>query len=435
MELALRYGREGIAVQVPDANVRYVLRFRPFRPLEPPRVAVTHALRNPRGCPPLRELARGKGDVCVVTSDITRPVPNAIVLPPILEELEAAGVTAERVTILIATGSHRPNTTDELHEMLGDEVMGSGAAVVNHNAFASEELLPRGHTRRGTPVLVNRLYAEADLRVSVALVEPHLIAGFSGGRKAICPGIVGIETILSFHAPPLVQPDEACAGLLDGNPAHEEALEAAIIAGAPELTVNVVLDEQRRMTGLFVGEMEAAHLAAVAHSLTQSKVAIPEPVDVAITTSAGYPLDLTFYQGIKGIAAPLRIMKPGGTIIVAHECAEGLGEPDLVRRIMEIDDLETYLPRVCDPSYFHMDQWHAQFMKVRRHVGEILNYSTGIPEHLQARCFVTPIASVEEGVELALSRHGRNASIAVLPEGPYVLPCLVGDPIHRLGCA
>ncbi len=431
MQITLSYGRTGLPVALPDANVRHVLRFRALPPIEEPRDTIVAALRQPNGCLPLRELARGRETVCLVTSDITRPVPNPLLLPPILDELTAAGVAPERVTILIGTGSHRPNTSDELREMLGDEVVGSGVEIVNHDAYDPRQLVVRGQTRRGTPVRANRRYAEAGLRVCLTLVEPHLIAGFSGGRKAICPGIAGIETILRFHAPELVQPEEACAGLIDGNPAHQESLEAAALAGAPELSVNVTLDEARRLTGVFAGEMEAAHRAAVAHSVAQSKVAIPRPVDIAITTSAGHPLDLTFYQGVKGIAAPLRILKPGGTILVAHECAEGIGEPDLVRRMMETENLDTYVPRIWDATWFHMDQWYAQFAKIRRRAGEVLNYSTGVPRDQQARCFVTPVAGVEEGVARALGRHGPDAAIAVLPEGPYVLPCLEGDDLDR----
>jgi nickel-dependent lactate racemase len=308
--------------------------------------------------------------------------------------------------------------------MLGPEVIDRGVSVVNHDAFDPAGLVARGQTRRGTPVSVSREYAESDLRLSAALVEPHLIAGFSGGRKAICPGIAGIETILRFHAPELVQPDAARAGLLDGNPAHEESFEAASLAGAPGLTVNVTLDEERRVTGVFAGEMDQAHRAAVRHSLAQSRVAIPAAVDIAVTTAAGHPLDLTFYQSVKGLAAPVGILNPGGTIVAAHECAEGIGEPDLVRAMMDTTDLETYVPRVFDPAWFHMDQWVAQFTKIRRRATEVMCYSSGVPTEQLARCFVTPISSVEDGVRRALDRHGPGATIAVIPEGPYVLPCL-----------
>jgi len=424
MDLTLSYGRCGLPVSLPDGNVRHVLRFRPTPAIEEPEGAVLAAICAPTGCPPLPEIAAGRGNACLVTSDITRPVPNALLLPPILRELDAAGLPPERVTILIGTGSHRPNTPDELRGMLGDEAFGSGARIVNHNAYDADGLVLKGVTARGTPVHVSRAYVEADLRVSLSLVEPHVIAGFSGGRKAICPAICGIETILRFHAPDLIQPEEARAGLHEGNPAHEEAVEATRIAGAPELTVNATLDERRRMTGAFAGELEAAHRAAVNHSVAQSQVTMAEPVDIAITTSAGFPLDLTFYQSVKGIAAALPILKPGGTIIIAHECAEGIGEEDFTRRMLETDDFDSYIPRVWDPSYFHMDQWHAQFAKVRRRASEVLDFSEGIPREQLARCFVTPIDSLEEGVSRALGKHGPGASIAVLPEGPYVLTCL-----------
>jgi len=424
MDLTLSYGRRGLPVSLPDENVRHVLRFRPTPVIADPEQAVLAVLREPTGCPPLGAIAVGKRNACVVTSDITRPVPNALLLPPVLRELAAAGLPPERVTILIGTGSHRPNTLDELRGMLGDEAFGSGARIVNHDAYRADGLVLKGTTARGTPVHVSRAYVEADLRVSLSLVEPHLIAGFSGGRKTICPGVCGIETILRFHGPELIQPDEARAGLLDGNPAHEEALEATRIAAAPELTVNATLDERRRMTGVFAGELDSAHRAAVAHSVAQSQVGIPEPVDIAITTSAGFPLDLTFYQSVKGIAAAVPILKPGGTIIIVHECAEGIGEGDFARRMLETEDFDAYIPRVWDPSYFHMDQWHAQFAKVRRRASGVLDFCEGIPREQLARCFVTPIESVEGGVKRALNKHGPGASIAVLPEGPYVLACL-----------
>jgi nickel-dependent lactate racemase len=218
---------------------------------------------------------------------------------------------------------------------------------------------------------------------------------------------------------------------MDGNPAHQESLEAARIAGTPEMTVNATLDQARKVTGVFAGELAAAHGAAVAQSVAQSKVAIPAPVDIAITTGAGHPLDLTFYQSVKGLAAPVPILKPGGTLIAATECAEGIGEPDLVRRIMELEEFGAYQPRVHDPTYFHMDQWHAQYAKVRRRAGEVLVSSGGVPRDHLERCFVTPVGSVEEGVERALATHGPRAAIAVIPEGPYVLACLEGDRIDR----
>jgi len=432
MDVSLRYGRRGLPVHLPDGNVRHLLRFHPLPAIDDPCAAVGQALHRPRGCLPLRELAVRRRDACIVTSDITRPVPNRVILPVLLSEMQAAGLPPGRVTILIGTGLHRANTPDELQEMLGEEVLSSGAQVVNHIARDTDAQVYRGATARGTPVYVDRAYAEADLRLAVSLVEPHLMAGFSGGRKAICPGVCGMETVRLFHGPWFLEPDEACAGVLDGNPVHEECLDIVALAGRPELTVNVTLSECRQLTGVFAGQMEACHLAAVERSVAQSKVVVPEPVDIVVTTNAGYPLDLTFYQGIKGMTAAVPILRLGGTIIIAHECAEGLGSPEFTELLLTVDDPEAYVAKTWDRSFWCIDQWqfHEQ-VKVLRRAGEVLNLSGGIPDDRLARCFVTPIHSVEEGIERALTRHGRDASLALIPEGPYVLACVEGDMIDR----
>lgn len=432
MDIELRYGRQGLQAVLPDANVRHVLRFRPLPAIEDTRAATEEALRTPIGCAPLSEIAAGRRDACIVTSDITRPVPNSVVLPVLLEELAAAGLRTEDITILIGTGLHRANTPLELEEMLGRRVWASGARIVNHVAREADSQVHLGRTRRDTPVYIDRAYVEADLRLAVSLVEPHLMAGFSGGRKAICPGVCGMETIRIFHGPWFLEPDNACAGIIDGNPVHGEALEIATIAGRPEFTVNVTLDESRRLTGVFAGELEACHMAAVSRSVEQSKVAIPQPVDIVVTTNAGYPLDLTFYQGVKGMIAAVPVLKPGGTVVIAHECAEGIGGSEFTDLMLSVDDMEAYLEKTWDRSFYRIDQWQLhEHAKVLRCASEALSLSGGIPRDRLERCFVTPIDSVEDGVERALARHGRDAAIAVIPEGPYVLACVEGDTIDR----
>ncbi|MGQ9731329.1 MAG: nickel-dependent lactate racemase [Candidatus Zipacnadales bacterium] len=432
MDITLRYGRHGLPVGLPDRNVQHVLRFHAPPPLRKPALALRQLLHNPLGCPSLREVAAGRRNACIVTADITRPLPNAIVLATLLEELQAAGLPPERVTILIGTGLHRPNGPAELREMLGDKVLSSGVRIVNHVARDVEGQVGLGMTKQGTPVLIDRTYVEADLKLSVSLVEPHLMAGFSGGRKALCPGICGAETILRFHAPPLLEAQTACAGVLDGNPVHEEALAIATLAGRPDLTVNVTLDEDRQVTGIFVGELESCHIAAVRQSVAQSKIALPEPVDIVVTTNAGYPLDLTFYQGVKGMIAAMPILKPGGTIIIAHECAEGIGGPEFSKLILGLDSLDEFVEHLRNSSDVYIDQWQLEEqVKVLRHADEIMSLSGGIPDKLLARCFVTPISSIEEGLLRALRKHGSQASIAVIPEGPYVLACLAGDLVDK----
>jgi len=432
MDLTLRYGRRGLPVALPDDRVRHVLRFHPLPVIEAPSSAIRAAVRAPIGCAPLREMAAGRRNACIVTSDLTRPVPNGLILPVLLDELRAAGLSPEGVTVLIGTGLHRANTPGELREMLGSEVIESGVRIINHVARNADEQVYLGETPRGTPVHVDRVCVESDLKLAVSLVEPHLMAGFSGGRKAICPGVCGLETIRRFHGPRLLDPDEACAGLLDGNPVHEEALAVATLAGRPDFTVNVTLDESRALTGVFAGELQACHLAAVQRSVAQSKVAIPEPVDVVVTTNAGYPLDLTYYQGIKGMIAAVPILKRGGTILIAHECAEGIGGAEFTGLMQSVDDPHDYIARTWDDRVFCLDQWqlHEQ-VKVLRWAGEVLNLSGGLTAEQQAQCFVTPLESLEEGVARALTKHGPNATLAVIPEGPYVLACLAGDRIDR----
>jgi nickel-dependent lactate racemase len=427
MRTHLRYGRQGLDVELPDDNVLAELHLTPMRSIENPADAVAEALRRPIGGPPLCELAGGRANACVVISDVTRPVPNRDILPPLLSCLESAGVARGGITILIGTGLHRPNEGDELVEMLGREVT-DGYCVMNHDGRDMESHADLGRTEprpelglAGTPVQLDRRYVEAELRIGVSLIEPHLMAGYSGGRKAICPGVASVETIRVFHGPQLMEPEESRAGLLDGNPCHAESL-AIVGKRPPDFILNVTLDERRRMTGVFAGDWREAWLAGVAHCGKAARATVPEPVDIVVTTSAGYPLDLTFYQAVKGIIQATPIVKPGGTVIIASECAEGIGGPEFTRLILSVDDLEAFVRRTYEPDFFVIDQWQLHMLARARRRAEVYCFCEGIPRETQERLFVTPVQSVEQGLELALRKHGRGATIGVIPEGPYVLP-------------
>jgi nickel-dependent lactate racemase len=272
---------------------------------------------------------------------------------------------------------------------------------------------------------------EPDLKILTGLIEPHLMAGYSGGRKAICPGLCAAETIMTWHSPRMLDPDEARAGNLYQNPVHDEALVIADRAGGADLIVNVVMDEQRRITGLFAGDMRQAHLAGMELAEQQTKVTLDEPVDIVLTTAAGYPLDLTFYQGVKGMIAALPIVKPGGTIIVAQENAEGIGGAEFTELILGQGSLEDFMECAFAGHSCNIDQWQLQEMHKVCRQASILNYSTGVSPEVQRELFVEPVASVEAGVAEALRRHGPDATIAVIPEGPYVLACLSEDLVGR----
>lgn len=442
MNINLRYGRDGLPVELPEANVKHVLRMNELPVIADPRAAAAAALREPIGSAPLAELAQGRRNAVIVVSDLTRPVPNALLLPPVLDCLRESGMAAEDITILVATGLHRGNTEVELAEMLGPEVMASGCRIENHAARDKESQVDLGMTPGGIPVKVDRRYVEADLKILTGLIEPHLMAGYSGGRKAICPGLCAAETIMAWHSPRMLDPEEARAGNLHGNPVHAEALAVADMANGTAgpvmqyvtpavFMVNVVMNERREITGLFAGEMREAHLAGMERAEQQTKVALDGPVDIVITTSAGYPLDLTFYQGVKGLLAALPIVKPGGTIIIAQENAEGIGGPEFTELILGQGDLEDFIEKAFAGHLCSIDQWQLQEMhKVCRHAS-VFSYSSGVPINVQRELFVEPVASVEQAVADALARHGAEATIAVIPEGPYVLACLRDDLVGR----
>ncbi len=426
----LRYGRDGLEVELPDANVSAVLRQQQLPPLDDPAQAARDALAEPIGSPPLREIAEGRAHACIVVSDITRPVPNPVILPPILEALGEAGIGAERVTILIATGLHRPATDAEISEICGGEVLASGARVVNHRASNEDEQVHLGETSRGTPAFADRIYMDADLTILTGLVEPHLMAGYSGGRKAICPGVAGCETIMAFHGPQLLEPPQARAGNLVDNPVHEEALAVADLAGGADFIVNVTLDEERAITGVFAGDMRSAHRAAMARCEQQAKVVLDEPADIVVTSGGGYPLDLTLYQSTKGIVAADLICREGGTIIIAQQNAEGLGSPDFSRLICQ-EDVHACIQDALRTGDICIDTWQLHVVEKALRRCKVISVSD-LPAEDAERTPFDRTGTVEEAVEKALSEHGPHARIAVVPEGPYVLGCLASDPVGRM---
>jgi nickel-dependent lactate racemase len=421
MRVRLEYGRAGLEVELPDANVVGVLKLKPAPAIPNPPAAVAEALANPIGAKSLVELARGRRDACIVVCDVTRPVPNTILLPPILDALESGGLTRDRVTILIATGTHRPNHGAELDSMLGREIA-STCRIVNHVCTDSDSQKCLGVSPNGVPVALNRTYCDADLKLSVGLIEPHFMAGFSGGRKLIMPGIAALETVQAWHSPRFLEHPNATSGVVDGNPVHEESLAIAKMA-RPDMIMDVTLDEQNRITGVFAGDLEAAWLAGVAFAQEHVRASVPEPVDIVVTTCAGAPLDATFYQAVKGMVGALPIVKPGGSIVIASECAEGVGSEPFRRQLVENDDLETYIEAMQrDDWTFVPDQWEVEELAKAVRDTTVYCVAAGIAAETLAQCFVTPANTVEQGVAAAMERHGPDARIAVIPKGPYVIP-------------
>jgi nickel-dependent lactate racemase len=422
MQITLDYGRTGLAVNLPADRVVGPLAIRNVAPLPDPAGALEAALREPIGARPLAELARGRKDACILICDITRPVPNRLILPPVLRTLEVAGIPRDKITILIATGLHRPNEGAELVELVGEEIA-ANYRIENHHGQARDEHDYLGTTANGVPIWLDSRYVRADLKISTGLIEPHLMAGYSGGRKVICPGIAALETVKVWHGPRFLEHPNADAGIVAGNPVHEENTRIALQAGC-DFIVNVCIDGQRRITWLGAGDMIRAWETGVKFVESVVRVPVPEPVDVVLTSCAGYPLDTTWYQAVKGLTGALPIVKKGGTIVMAASLSEGLGSPDFQRLLAENPDLAEFKRKILGTDYFVLDQWQLEeFAKVVAHCN-VAVVTDGLPADVLRKCHVEPAASAEAAVTAALAAAGPAAKVAVIPKGPYVLPYL-----------
>ena len=419
MQVGMKYGRGLLEVEIPEKNLAGVLTLQESVPIENPDHAVWDAIQSPIQSAPLAALAQNRTSACVVISDITRPVPNKLILPPILQTLESSGIPRENITILIATGIHRPNEGKELEEMVGADIMNS-YRIVNHFSQKIETHQYLGSTQGGAPVYIDKTYLESDLKVTTALIEPHLMAGYSGGRKSICPGLASIETMKVLHGPQILEHPKASVGILEGNPLHIEATEIALMAGV-DFNVNVTIDDQRRLTGIFAGDIVESHLAGVRSVEKQVKLTVPQPVDAVLVSSAGYPLDTTFYQAVKGVLAAVEIVKPNGSIILVAECSQGIGSGPFTDLILKTKDLKQFIHDIHDPANFVIDQWQLEELAKAVRKAEIYCYAEGIPYDQLKDLFVQPIQTPQEGIERVLSKHGEDAQIAALPDGPYVL--------------
>jgi len=424
INVILDYGRTGIRVELPAERVVGTLAIRDVPPLDDPEGAVKGALESPTGTPALRRLADGRKDACILICDITRPVPNRTILGPMLHVLSEAGIARERTLILVATGLHRPSTDAEKLEMLGAEIVAS-YPVEDHFGTRIDEHTLVGTSPRGIPAWIDSRYVRADLKIATGLIEPHLMAGYSGGRKLICPGVAALETVKRWHGPELLEHPNADCGILDGNPVHEENTAIARMAGC-DFIVNVTLDSQRRVTSVVAGDMEQAFLEGVRFMSGVCRATVSTPVDIVVTSSAGYPLDTTFYQAVKGLTGCLPIVKQGGTIIMVASMSEGLGSPEFQSLFRENPSLEVFMDRILGKDYFVMDQWQLEELAKVRRKARVKIVSDGLPADVLASCFVEPVASVEVAVADSLADYGPNAQIAVIPKGPYVLPVVAG---------
>lgn len=432
MTIETAYDRDVLTLNLPD-SARICASSFP----EPGKTAdrlVFQTLDNPAGAPRFEEALAGRrpGRVVIVVSDITRPIPYAAFLPQLLTRMEAAGVPRGDILILVATGMHRISTKAEHIEMFG-EFVANHYAIIDHRADDPDELADvPGRTRSGNPITLNRHLVEAGFRMITGLVEPHFMAGFSGGRKAVCPGCASLDTVRNFHGEAFLSDPRACNARLDGNPLHLEALSVAEALGI-DFSLNVVLNKQKQIAGAFAGGLRAAHEAACDFVKQCACPVVETEADVVVTSSGGYPLDATFYQCVKGFVSCLPAVKPGGSIIAFGGCTEGIGSPEYTDLMTRYSGgrWQTFLEDIRNPEVFVKDQWQFQMHgRTLAHIGESgLHFVTaGLPPETLNTLSVNPHAAtgpqaVQETVQSLIDEAVRaGQTVAVFPEGPYCAP-------------
>ena len=421
MRVDLAYGRQGLTLDLPDIVEVIKPRFLPG--IEDEKEALVQALRAPVESPPLVELVSPGDKVIVVHTDITRATPNDRVLPVLLEELEQAGVKRGDITLLNGLGTHRKQTERELRAMLGDRIV-EGYRCLQHDCNDEENLVSLGTTSLGHPVRINRTYLEADVRILTGFIEPHFFAGYSGGPKAILPSLAGAESVFTNHGLSMIAHPKATWGITDGNPIWMEMREVALRTN-PAFLLNVTLNPRQEITGVFAGEMLAAHARGCEFVRQNAMVAVDQPYDVVITTNSGYPLDQNLYQSVKGMSAAYQIVREGGAIIIATACEDGLPDHGLYAALLkEGGSPQGVIDLISEPGFCAQDQWQVQIQAQIQQRAEVYVYSDGLAdEQLQQALFIA-CRDIEQTLAALLKRYGPRARIAVLPEGPQVIPYL-----------
>lgn len=419
MQVNLAYGQGQLPVNLPDGRITVI------EPTHAPGLrdeyaAIVEALEKPIGAPPLRQWIKPGNRVCITFSDLTRATPNERIIPWLLQHL--ADVPRDHITLVNQVGTHRPNTRAELERMLTPEVV-QHYRVLNHEPENAAAHCQVGTTHDGTPALINRHVVEADVRIVTGFIEPHFFAGFSGGPKGIMPGTAALQTVVSNHGARNIGDPNAAFGITEGNPIWEEMRDIALRVG-PSFLLNVTLNTARQITGVFAGDLLQAHRAGCAFVRQSAMQRVPAPFDLVLTTNSGYPLDLNLYQGVKGMSAGARILKAGGTLILACECREGVpaGSPcdQLWRSTRSPEEI---LEKLAQPGFRHPEQWQVQIQALIQRRAQVLVHSS-LPDDVVRAAHLTPCPNISATVRERLAGLGPEARVAVLPQGPLTVPYL-----------
>lgn len=421
-EAEFAFGKHGIRFLLPEGFHYETVESHTAPALTRVEQALDYAIDHPVAGPPLSVLAQGKRTAAIAVCDITRPAPNSRTLPPLLRCLHSSGIPIEGVTILVATGLHRGATSDEIKAIVGHEIA-STYRVVNHDARSIADHRYLGSTRGGTPVHIDERFLSADLHITLGFIEQHLMLGFSGGRKLIAPGVAGEETIKNIHSPKFMREPMATEGSFEENPLHHELLEMASMA-RHDFMLDVTLTQDRQISGIFAGSPVQAHAAGVNFLRKTSLGQVSGLADAVITSSAGHPLDLTFYQMIKGITASQHIVRPGGRILIIGESSEGIGSAEFADKLAAFTGYQNFLDDIQSEPVV-VDQWQLEKLALVGLQTELFFYAPGTTKQQLGALAERSFPDLEEAIAATLAGLPRGAKVALVPDGPYAFARVV----------
>jgi nickel-dependent lactate racemase len=423
MKVELLYGRDGLTCGVPDDARVHLIEKPAFPSVADPHQQIAAAFDAPIGCPPLSDLATGQSSACILICDIARPVPNGLFLRPMIEQMMASGIAKDRISVLVATGLHRPNEGDELAELVGDPWVLENVRVENHFAMNDDDHIDLGQTvGRGVPFKLDKRFVEAGLRIAMGLVEPHFMAGYLGGRKVVAPGVAHHETIRTFHSARFMEDLAAQECNLAANPLHEEQLEIIRMLG-DVYALNTVIDDKRRLVFASFGEIIESYLAAVSFVRDFAEIPVGRRFKTVVTSAAGYLLDQTYYQTVKGMVTPLDILEPGGTLIVASPCAEGIGSDHFRASQEKLVQLgpDAFLDTLLAKSFADVDEWQTEMQLKPMRAGTVQLFTEGLSADDFHVTGVTRVTDLAAAGSVSIAKHG-DPDVAIIPERPYVVP-------------
>jgi len=421
LKVRLAYGKRGLELSIPEGFHTDIIEPQWVNGLPDQEGAVREALRAPIGSSPLKELAGKDTTIGIIFSDITRATPYHIIMPVLLRELDH--VDPQNITLFCATGTHRPATQEELVTILGKEIAAS-YRIVQNNTNDKSLFLHAGNTSSGNEIWINRELAACDLKILTGFIEPHFFMGFSGGGKAVMPGMGLLHTIRYNHSIAMLENENARWGITTGNPLWEDVQEAAELL--PDLfLLNITMNKNKEITGVFSGDLRSAHSQGSAFAKNTAMVAVDEPYDLVVTSNSGYPLDLNIYQSVKGMSAAAQIVKEGGEIIIAAECWDGIpANTDYESILMAAESIDELYDYIRENENTLQDTWQIFFQVIIQQKANVSLYTDKLDDEMVRRALLTPVGHPDKLIEKILMDKGADARICVLPEGPQTIPYL-----------